>query len=179
MLLTQISTTALRALLVVVFAAAVLGKLRTGSDGMAEFTRWVGSLRVLPSSLSRPAAYATPAIEAGIAVLLLLPWTQTAGFACAAALLAAFALATWAVHRRGIRAACRCFGQSTAVLGPRHVARDTLLTLAALGGLAFRTLGALPGPSTAPALALGLAAGVLLALGVLFLDDITALFDLG
>lgn len=178
MVLIQISATALRALLVLVFAAAVSGKLRPGPDGMAGFTRWVGSLRVLPSRLSRPAAYATPAAEAGIAVLLLLPWTQAAGFGCAAVLLAAFAIATWTVHRRGIEATCRCFGPSTAVLGPRHVARDTLLTAAALGGLALRTL-ATPGPAAVPALAVGLAAGALLALAVLFLDDITALFDLG
>ena len=171
-IVTETAMIAVRALLVVVFATAFLGKLR-GEDGIAGFADWIAGLRVMPRPWTVLAARATLTAEAAIVALLLTPWTALPGLVLAALVLAVFAAATLSVHRRGITAQCRCFGAAAAPLGRRHVLRDALLAATALAALAGAGLAAPP----IPGLALGAAAGALVALGVVFLDDIASLFD--
>lgn len=178
MVVAQIAMTALRALLVLVFAAALVGKLRDpgaepGAGPVQELGRWVAGLRIVPERMAGPAARAVLAAEGASVLLLLTPWTVLPGLVLAAGLLGVFAAAAWSVRRRGIRATCRCFGRSDAPLGLRHVVRDALLGLAALAGLAGSGLGA----PAVPGLALGAGCGFLLALGAVYLDDIAMLFD--
>lgn len=134
MVVAEIAMIALRCLLVLVFAAALAGKLR-GEGAAGDFARWVAELRIVPASRAGAAATATLAAEGASAVLLLTPWTVLPGLVLAGGLLGVFAVAAYSVHRRGIAATCRCFGRSDAPLGLRHVVRDAGLALAALAGL--------------------------------------------
>ena len=109
--------------------------------------------------------------EVVIVVVLLLPWTAQAGLALAAVTLAVFAGGTVSVVRRGVRTPCQCFGASARPLSLRHAWRDLLLGAAAVAGAASGGAAARPA-----AVVLSLAAGLIAAAFVLFLDDITALF---
>lgn len=156
-----------RALLVVVFAGAVAGKLRS-TQAFAEFRDSVPALapRWLPA---RPAAVAVVAGETASVVLLVVPATRLAGYALSASLLAAFAAGiAHAVHSRQ-QVSCRCFGGGGAVLGSGHIARNGALIAAAGAG----ALGAVPVPP--PAALVALTAGALLGLVTIRWEDIAFL----
>jgi methylamine utilization protein MauE len=158
-----------RCLIGVLFAASAFSKMRSAA-AFRDFSAWLGGLP-LPAVRGRAVPAVMAGTEAVIVVALLLPWTARAGLGLAAASLAVFAGGTVAVVRRGVRAPCRCFGTSARPLGLRHAGRDLLLCAAA--GAAAASGGAAARPA---AIALSLAAGLIAAAFVLFLDDITALF---
>lgn len=160
---------ACRCLTGVVFAVSAFSKLRSAA-AFRDFSAWLGGLS-LPGVRSRGAAAVMAGIEVVIVIALLLPWTAQAGLTLAAVTLAVFAFGTAVVVRRGVRTTCQCFGASARPLGLRHAGRDLLLSAAAAAGAASAGAAARPA-----AIALSLAAGVIAATLVLFLDDITALF---
>lgn len=109
-----------RCLLLVVFVAAAVGKLRA----FPAFRRATRQLGV-------PEQLAVVVIVAEVATAALLAWRAAAGFAASIGLLAAFTAVI--VLRRNSKVSCRCFGTS-APLGTRHVVRNAgLLAIAATG----------------------------------------------
>ncbi len=95
-----------RLVLAAVLAMAALAKLRA----LDEFVGVVHNYRVLPEPLVRLVAYALPALEAAIALALLLEPTRRAGAVAAAALLVIFALAMAVNLARGrVEIDCGCF----------------------------------------------------------------------
>ena len=168
-------TLSLRCLVGVVFAVAAAGKLR-GRRAFGEFLESLQPLAVVPARWRRAAAIATVGAEVVVVALLALPGAGAAGgFALAAVLLAAFAVAIRAAVRRGVRAPCRCFGASSTPLDRPHVARNACLGVAAAAGavLAHATAPAAPHPG---GVVLALASGGVLALLVTRLDDLVELF---
>lgn len=86
-------------------------------------------------------------------------------------LLLAFAASIGTALRRGRPASCRCFGTADTPVGPRHLARNTvLLCFAVLGAFAPEHL-----PPVAGA-ALAVAAGGVAAVLVIAMDDIAVVF---
>ncbi|GGK99299.1 methylamine utilization protein MauE [Planomonospora parontospora subsp. parontospora] len=165
---------ACRALLAVVFAAAVAGKVR-GRAAFGEFVSSIVALGVLPRRASVAAAYALTAAEAAAVLLLAWPPTVPLGFAAAVGTLAVLTGGILATLRRGRRVPCRCFGASAAPLGRVHVARN--LVLAALGGAGLAAWSAAGASAPHPAGAvLALVAAGVGALLVVRLDDLMELF---
>jgi uncharacterized membrane protein len=155
------------ALIAVVFAASSVSKFRD----FRGFARSVPVLVPMPASAVPPVSVAVVAAEAGAAVLVVVPATATAGFVLASLLLLAFAAAIGTALRRGRPATCRCFGAADTPVGPRHLARNTLLLcFAVLGALAPEHL-----PSVAGA-AVAVAAGGAVAVLVIAMDDIAVVF---
>ncbi|MEU3604570.1 MauE/DoxX family redox-associated membrane protein [Streptomyces sp. NPDC035033] len=126
-----------RAALVLVFAAAVLGK-----TGNAESFR---SFASSVETLGRVSAARAPVLAAGVVLAeaagaLLLAWPATyggrlpalTGLLTATGLLASFTYAVARALRAGKRVACRCFGTSAGPVGPPQLVRNAvLLALAA------------------------------------------------
>ncbi|WP_406208094.1 hypothetical protein OH807_36125 [Kitasatospora sp. NBC_01560] len=160
---------AARALLVVVFGAAVISKARSRA-ALAAFAADLAGFRWLAAGLRRPTAVAV--IVAELATLALLATVRQAGAAAALVLLTGFTVATL---RAGRAADCRCFGRARpAARGSAagFVLRNCLLAAGALGAALA------PGGDVAPALAVvalgaGAAAGAL----VVRWDDIAYLFQ--
>lgn len=161
----------IRTLVVIIFAAALIGKLRS-REAVASFVTWVAELRIVDARRARLSAYAILAVETSAVGLVLVPRTTVLGLALVAVSMCVFAVATGRLVRRGTRARCQCFGRPGATLSRRHVARDASIALLAVAGIAMSRIAAPP----APGIALGIAAGLLVAAVVLFLDDIAALF---
>ncbi len=158
-----------RALTALVFAVSALAKLRS-RPAFRSLESWVATLP-LPLARSRPrlCAGVMAGTEAAIAVLVAFPASARAGLLLAAAVLAVFAAGVHIVLRRGTSAPCRCFGTAAAPLGRRHVARNLLLCAAAATGAAVAA------PAGRPAgIAISLGAGTVVALVVVFLDDLAA-----
>jgi hypothetical protein len=159
-------------MLVAVFVVSLVSKVR-GRAAYADFRRSVAAWQVLPLRWSGPAAAGAVAGEAAVVVLLALPWTVPLGFVAAASVLAAFTFGIVSALRRGRVTTCRCFGASTASIGPAHVVRNGLLLAVCAGGVAGEAL-ATGSPSVGGA-ALAMSAA---AIGVLFVvrfDDVVAL----
>jgi hypothetical protein len=162
-----------RCALGVVFLAAVAGKLHS----RAAFSRFRASVAALTHSRGRASAVlsgATVLVEAGVAVLLAIPRTVPAGLVLAGLVLLGFCAAVVSAMRSGAAPPCRCFGATGAPLGGRHLVRNAgLLVLVAAAlptgvGASHQTLH----PAGA---ALGLAAAAVVALAVLFFDDLVDL----
>jgi hypothetical protein len=163
---------AIRSLVVVVFGVSAFGKLRSRA-AFATFRSWVASVPVWVAPRRPDLVAATLAgAEAVIVVLVALPWTATAGLALALVTLAVFTAGTWIAVARGTDAPCQCFGASAAPLGPRHVLRDALLCVLAAAGVAVAGAGGARPAGVLMSLAVGLA----VALFVVHLDDLAALF---
>ncbi|MDE3724924.1 hypothetical protein PWG71_26360 [Nocardiopsis sp. N85] len=177
---------AVRALLAVVLGASVLGALRDRAHrgDFVSATERLAPARLLaaltPSGASRPAgarraAALVLALEAIAVVLLLAPWTATAGILLSLALLATFTTALIGVLRRGDRVPCACLGSAERPIHPAHVVRNLALIGAGTAGLLAIAAG--PHAHAVPVVvAVALAAGALTALPVLLLDDILDLF---
>lgn len=164
---------ACQAMLICVFATSVITKVRN-QRAFADFSQSVEAFRVLPRSWSGMVARATVAGEAGVVLLLALPWAVPAGFALAAGLLGAFTVAIVLALRGGRTAPCRCFGASAAPLSGSHVVRNLSLLAVSLTGLVGGAV--LSGPTRDPAgLTLSLAVAAVAALFVVRLDDVAAL----
>lgn len=157
-----------RALLAVVFLAAVVGKARS-RQAFAEFRDSVAAIgpRWLPAG---PAVAAIVVGEATTVVLLAVPGTRLVGHALAAVLLILFCagIARAVMARQSIR--CQCFGAGGGLLGPRHLVRNGLL-------IAVAAAGALAGdvPTSAPAMLVALVAGAFLGLLTTRWEDVAFL----
>lgn len=168
-----------RCVIGLVFLVSAVSKLRS-RGAFREFTAWLVSLP-LPVVRRCPGvlAAALAAVEAGIVVLDALPWaawtvwTAPAALILAAVTLAVFTAGTWLAIRRGANQPCQCFGASATPLGRRHVIRDAVLC-------AIAVTGALTAGSVATSgggIAVSLFAGAVIALLVVFLDDLAALYS--
>jgi hypothetical protein len=142
------------ALLVVLVTAAA-----SKSTGFASFRE---SLPGFGLPALRSLALAVVTAEAAAALLLVI--APRAGFLAAAALLAGFTLVLGRPLRRGQPVACRCFGASDAPVGVRHLVRNALLLLVAVGGLS--------GPTPAAPTAAGAVAGLALSTLAIRWDDL-------
>ncbi|TDD42349.1 hypothetical protein E1286_30965 [Nonomuraea terrae] len=163
-----------RLLLVAVFITAAFTKV-SGKDAWLAFVRSLRQLKQIPSPLLQPAALAVVAIEAIVAVLLLIPVRVAGwiGFALAGCLLLSFTLVIGRALSHGNRAPCRCFGASSTPLGPIHIMRNMMLVCVAVLGLAGASAsGTLDAPYALLAGAGGLVAGIL----ITALEDIVTLF---
>jgi Methylamine utilisation protein MauE len=155
------------ALIAVVFAASSVSKLRDFHG----FARSVPVLVPMPARWVPPVSVAVVVAEGSIAALVVVPATATAGFVLASGLLLAFTAAIAASLRRGQPAPCRCFGAADTPVGPRHLARNTALAcFAVLGALAPEHLPPVAGAAVA------VAAGVVVAVLVIAMDDIAVVF---
>ncbi|MDX3190467.1 methylamine utilization protein MauE [Streptomyces sp. MN03-5084-2B] len=153
------------ALIAVVFAASAFSKLRD----FRGFARSVPALVPMPARWVTPVSVAVVGTELASAVLV--PVTAVGGFVLATALLLAFTVAIAASLRRGRRAPCRCFGATETPIGPRHLVRNTvLICFAVLGALAPEQLPPVAGAAVA------VAAGAVVAVLVIAMDDIAVVF---
>jgi hypothetical protein len=119
--------------LVLVFAASAIGKLRN----FGGFVAAVRGLRLVPDAWPRPVARSVVAAEAAAAGLLLLPpRAAVAGFTLVILLCLLFAVVIESSVRRDIRVSCPCFGASADLLNRRHLVRNGLLVAVAAVGLA-------------------------------------------
>jgi hypothetical protein len=163
-----------RAAIAGVFLVSVLSKL-WGRAALAEFIRWVASLRLVPRRWSRPLAYCAVAAEVGALILLAVPSTVVLGLAHGTVLLAMLTGAIVVTLRRGDRAPCRCFGAGTARLGLPHVIRNLVLIAVCGTGLAVAPFG--PGMALHPVgVMITLLGAAVIVLLVLQFDDLVALF---
>ncbi|NRQ37888.1 hypothetical protein HII36_39575 [Nonomuraea sp. NN258] len=171
------------AVLVVVFAAAIIGKARAP----AAFARSLPETGLVPVRWRGWAAGALLAAEAAVVVLLLVPGQAVHGFAAAAALCALLTAGTGVTVARRVPASCLCFGGPARPLEPLHVARNAVLTgVAALGWLAGPAAGLGASPAAGPFLggpaarldgvAAAALAGAVCALLLIRLDDLRSVF---
>jgi Methylamine utilisation protein MauE len=151
-----------------VFLASAISKLRQ----FGEFTRSLPALAPVRPAQIRPLAMSVVAAEAAVPVLLLFPAAVSYGFAVAGGLLAAFTAAIAIAFKRGRRAPCRCFGASSTPLGPSHLVRNAILLISTVaGGLALDAQR-----PQAAGLAVAIAAGLVVAILIVAIDDIAVLF---
>lgn len=135
--------------------------------GDAGFVDAAARLTGLPAWILRPAALALPPVELALGVALLLPWT--AQVAAAMGLLLLTALAVLLARHRWQRStdSCACFGsRDQRPISWHHVARNVALA-AALVPAVVEVPTRVPLPPQNVALAIGVAALVLLSIGVL------------
>lgn len=117
-------------LLVVVFAAAGLAKIRA----IDTLEGVIQNFRILPSQWSRPLSFVLPPAEIAVAAALTVPATRVYGAAAAAALLCVFTLAIAINLYRGRREIdCGCFSSELKqTLSGWLVARNVVLTACAV-----------------------------------------------
>ena len=169
-----------------VYGASSISKLATRPKYLA-FRAGLGETTLVPGRLLPATAAVLAGGEAAVAAGLVaatalsaarLPGAvpvTTAALGTATALTGALAAGVTVIVRSGTRAACACFGaRSGRELGGSHVIRNLgLLTvlIVALAGNQFRA-----GPPAPAAVAVAIGAGLVVALLVIGLDDIVALF---
>ena len=127
-----------RLALAVVLGTAFAGKLR----GPRPFHALVSTMTELgmPAMFAiRPVAALVLALELAATVLVIT--VPLVGYPIAAALLLAFTAVVINALRRDEPVACRCFGASTAPIGPAHVVRNLLLLAVAGSGAALYASG--------------------------------------
>ncbi|PZF80775.1 MauE/DoxX family redox-associated membrane protein [Jiangella anatolica] len=124
--------------LVLVFAAAVIGKL-VWPDGLSGLAATLRAGLHVPARLAGPAAVALLTAEAAVAGLVAVPATATAGLLAAGALSAGLTAGTIVLARRADALPCRCFGAGSAPVGWTTVLRNAGLT--ALAGAALALAG--------------------------------------
>lgn len=160
--------------LVGVFVASAAGKVRGGAP-WSGFVESIRDLRLVPERAVMAVAVSAAAAETCVVVLLLVPFLRPAGLVLAGSLLALFTVSIVVTLRRRVAVVCRCFGPVSAVpLGWRHVVRNGLLfAVVALAGLSrLQEAGA---PEVA-GLAVAATAGLVAAIGLVFLDEFVELF---
>jgi methylamine utilization protein MauE len=155
------------------FAVSGISKV-AGRRAFAEFVASVGTLARVPPRWRAPLAAAVVALELAVPVALLTP-AAAGGLVLAAGLLVAFSAAVWSALRRRTGARCRCFGPTSAPLGPAHLVRNGLLLVVAAVGAALLLAGP-PGPTDAGGLVVAAAAGVVLAAVLIRFDDLLSVF---
>jgi methylamine utilization protein MauE len=161
-----------RGTLLIVFAAAVLGKAHSRA-AWSSFVAATGSLLHVRRGQVALAS-ATVAIEIGTVVCLSLNRTANVGMILSLVVLTAFLSIVVSGVNRGIRTACNCFGSDGNVLGRRHIWRNvTLVSVAAVGTSAAITAGMPPAfgqASDATPLVLSLIVAALFAMWDDFID---------
>jgi energy-converting hydrogenase Eha subunit A len=182
-------------LAVLVLAACVYGTssaVKLGSRrSYAAFRDGLAETLLVPQRLLRAVAAmltgAEAAVAAGTAVAAILTGTGLRGarpaamavLVCAIVLTSGLAAGVATVIRTGTHAACACFGarpgQASRALGWLQLVRDLALLIILLTGLAASAAGAVTRPAPAPAL-VAAAAGAVMALLAIMLDDLVALF---
>lgn len=165
---------ACQATLAGVFLFSFAGKVRN-RKAYEEFVASVVVLQLARYRGSRMLALATVAAEAAAPVLLVVPFTSTAGFGLSACLLTAFTAVIVISLRRGSRTPCRCFGASSVPIGPPHLVRNLILLagggVGLVGGLTATAV-----PRDPAWIVLTLAVAGLALLLVVRLDDLVTLF---
>lgn len=136
------------------------------------FARGIERLAGVPGRWSATLGRATIGLELAIAVLVAVPSTAAVGLWLAAVTLVGFALVLLRAVRAGVAESCHCFGASDQPVGPRHVARTTVLAVLAVAGGAAAGATGVPAPGVALT---ALVAAVSIAAAVL-LDDLVSLF---
>ncbi|POX48558.1 MauE/DoxX family redox-associated membrane protein [Streptomyces sp. Ru72] len=162
-------------LVAVVFAASAVGKARPA--GFRAFLTTLADMGLGTPGLRRPLAYATITAEGVAAGLLLLPGTRAGviGLLLASLVLAVLTIGVVrTVRRGGPPVTCACFGRTGRPLGVLHLVRNSGLLLAAVGALVVTGSG--PGRAAGGELVVSVAAGAVLAVVVIGLDDIADLF---
>lgn len=147
-----------RTLLIVVFAVAVAGKLRTRSA----FVQFVATLVPLGGGRQRTRLLATGLVLAEVATVATLVIAPVAGYPLAVAVLVALCVGVAVVLRRGLAVSCACFGASTdGALTSGHLVRNLLLTGVAVAGFAahLRDAGGLDPAVVGTAVVAGAVAG--------------------
>lgn len=162
------ATLAARAVLGVVFAVAVVGKLATGHR-RREFVNSLSGYRI-PAGWRRLVAYAVIVVELVLVALLVVPSSSALGLGAALGVLAVFTVTT---VRSGNARACHCFGSAGQGTTGSFVARNALLMAMAVIGLvgAISAAGAPASAGTVAAVGIGALAGAL----VTRWDDLSAL----
>ncbi len=162
-----------RGTLLVVFIAAVVGKLHSRA-AWSSFVAATGSLSRMRHGRAALASAAVIA-EMSTAVCLALDQTVYAGLVLALVVLTLFLVIVVNGVIRGVRTACHCFGSDGSTLSWRHVWRNAALTSVAVIGTATATASRTPslfaGWSYAIPVVLSLVVGALLVMW----DDFTAL----
>lgn len=161
-----------RVLVAGVFLLAVVAKMRRRA-AFTDFAESLSVARLVRHRLRHVVAAATVLTEVAVVALLTVPMTVTAGLALAALVSTVFAVGIGLVLRRGTHAACLCFGRSRTILGPVHVARNVVLVVVAVIGIAA---AGTTGPLEPGGVAVALAAAAVLIVVVRFLDDIVPAF---
>lgn len=164
------------------FLVSLASKLR-GRESWLRFAD--ATARLLPASMralraERRHALATvvAVAEGAVVVLMTVPATASAGFAVALAALAAFSFVIHAAIRRGLAVPCHCFGGRTLPVGPADLARNALLGLIALTGLALTVLVPVRGPAELAGAAVAALAALLVTVLVVLTGEIADLFGL-
>ncbi|WP_203918699.1 MauE/DoxX family redox-associated membrane protein [Rugosimonospora africana] len=161
----------IRCLIGTVFIVSSISKVA----GRSAFGQFVASVRGLrpPTALPVvPTAVVVVAAEFAVCALLCANLVVV-GYALAVALLVGFSVAIAGALARGVRASCRCFGSSGALLGRHHIARNAGLALVAACGL---VVGHPAGGVQPGGVVLAVLAGLILGGLVAVLDDIVDLF---
>ena len=168
-------------------SAAKLGSRRN----YTAFRAGLAETSLVPRRLLRAVAAmltgAEAAVAAGAAVAAILIGTGLGGarptaiavLACAIVLTSVLAAGVAVVIRTGTHATCACFGarpgQASRALGWPHLIRNLALLILLLTGLAASVAVAVTRPAPAPAL-VAATTGAVIALLVIMLDDLVALF---
>ncbi|MEU9337335.1 MauE/DoxX family redox-associated membrane protein [Streptomyces sp. NPDC048290] len=166
-----------RIFLGLVFLCSVVGKVR----GATAFTGFrTATARLVPALRGRtgPVAVLVVGAEAAVVGTLAVPSTVAAGFALAAALLAAFTAVLAGALRRDETGGCHCFGGGGQPVALRHVLRNAGLLCAASAGLVAQLMtagGTTAATSRPAALLLTAGAGAFLALVTVALDELAYL----
>jgi uncharacterized iron-regulated membrane protein len=167
-----------------VFGVSAWSKVRS----VAAQRRFAASLRpLLPDGTSAAVAVAVTVAELAVALglsgtvvatLIDLPGARTFGLGSmvvAGSLCSALALGVAVGIRRRISVRCACFGAVERPLSGRHVVRNAILLLTAVGGLVTVVVGPTAPVATGGAM-LSLFSGALAALVLIRLDDVIDLF---
>jgi hypothetical protein len=164
----------IRAMLGVVFAIGVAGKLRS----RAAFDGFVDSIPAFPGTRgNRLVVVAVSVVVLELAAMLLLIVRPQAGLVVATSLLTTFTAVMIVTLRAGTAMVCRCFGGEARPVGRGHVVRNAILVAASLAAAALRWRHSTdrPGPEAAMA-AVMIGIGVILGVLVTRSDDLVFLF---
>ena len=157
-----------QAVVTVVFAAASVSKLRC----RAEFRRTLMSALKMPLPRTGVMGWAVVVAEATTALAVVA--VPAVGFVLGAVLLAGFTAVIVSMMRRRVRTPCRCFGAGERPPGAVHLVRNAVLFATAAAGGGFAVTGAGP-RADLPAAVVAAAVGVIVAVLLIYLEDILAL----
>ncbi|WP_327048897.1 hypothetical protein OG320_14010 [Microbispora sp. NBC_01189] len=172
------------------FLVSLASKLR-GRESWSRFAE--STVRLLPGRTeARPGqrlgeqpgqrrhmlAAAVTVMEGAVVGLTAVPAAAAAAFTVALAALAAFSFVIHAAIRDGRAIPCHCFGGRTSPVGPADLARNALLGLIALTGLALTVAGPVRGPDEPAGAAVAFLAALLVTVLVVLTGEIAELFGL-
>ncbi|WP_405087931.1 MauE/DoxX family redox-associated membrane protein [Microbispora sp. NBC_01389] len=123
-------------------------------------------------------AAAVTVMEGAVVGLTAVPDAAAAAFTVALAALVAFSFVIHAAIRDGRAIPCHCFGGRTSPVGPADLARNALLGLIALTGLALTVAGPVRGPDEPAGAAVAFLAALLVTVLVVLTGEIAELFGL-